>query len=188
MASIIEIIFSTRFDIQTHLWCDVILRTERSLSRELHSVALGILFLYSLFFGIILHIVISLSTSHHISMEASTLPEFIIQSHRNTHIMKHLMNVVVTTWCVWIKIRRSACIYQTRTQRQTRCNAKGYLQTYGNWSMMLGIPLLVSLNRLIGCQEIFFSIYASSRWIRDDTRHRFCHRSIAKIIIASRRI
>ena len=98
------------------------------------------------------------------------------------------MNIVATTWCVWIKIRRSASIYQTRAQRQTRCNAKGYLQTYGNRSMMLGIPLLASLNRLIGCQEIFFSIYASSRWIRDDSRHRFCHRSIAKIIIASRRI
>ena len=98
------------------------------------------------------------------------------------------MNIVATTWCVWVKIRRSASIHQTRAQRQTRCNAKGYLHTYGNRSMMLGIPLLASLNRLIGCQEIFFSIYASSRWIRDDTRHQFCHRSIAKIIIASRRI
>ena len=95
------------------------------------------------------------------------------------------MNIVATTWCVWIKIRRSACIYQTRTQRQTRGNAKGYLQTYGNRSMMLGIPLLVSLNRLIGCQEIFFSIYASSRWIRDDTRHWFCHRAMTIISIAS---
>ena len=185
MASVIEIIFSTRFDIQTHLWCDVILRTERSLSRELHSVSLGILFLYSLFFGIILHIVISLSTSHHVSMEASTLPEFIIQSHRNTHIMKYLMNIVVTTWCVWIKIRRSACIYQARAQRQTRCNAKGYLQTYGNRSMMLGFHLLVSLNRLIRCQEILFSIYASSRWIRDDTRQRFSHHAMTIITIAS---
>ena len=95
------------------------------------------------------------------------------------------MNIVATTWCVWIEIRRSAGIYQARAQRQTRCNAKGYLQTYGNRSMMLGIPLLASLNRLIGCQEIFFSIYASSRWIRDDTRHRLSHRSMTIISIAS---
>ena len=76
-AAIIKIIFCTWLNIEAHLWCNIILCTKRSLTRELNAITFHVLFM-TRNLCIILYVEIGLSTRHYVRMKASRAPNLIV--------------------------------------------------------------------------------------------------------------